>query len=54
MGLLHAGMNVVARIAQLGDLLGQQFDALGRVAEDDALVDLQLFGNSYWIIRFKY
>ena len=38
--LRHAGVNVVAGVAELSDLLGQQLDALGRVAEDDALVDL--------------
>ena len=40
--LLHAGVNVVARVAQFGDFLGQKLDALGRVTEYDALVDLQL------------
>ena len=40
--LLHAGVDVVARVAQLGDLLGQQLHALHRVAEDDRLVDAQL------------
>ena len=33
----HFGMYVVAGVAQLGDLLGQQLHPLGRVAEDDAL-----------------
>ena len=41
-GLGHAGVNVVARVAELRDLLGQQLDTLGRIAEDDALVNLQL------------
>ena len=42
-GLLgHLGMAVEARVAQLRDLLGQKFDAVGRVAEDDGLVDLEL------------
>ena len=40
--LLHARVDVIARVAELGDLLGQQLDALRAVAEDDALVDLQL------------
>lgn len=39
-GLSHLGMDVVAGVTQIGDLLGQQFYSLGRVAEDDALVDL--------------
>uniref|UniRef100_A0A182JGA4 Uncharacterized protein n=1 Tax=Anopheles atroparvus TaxID=41427 RepID=A0A182JGA4_ANOAO len=41
-GLLHAGVNVVAAVAQLGDLFRQQLDTLRRVAEDDRLIDLQL------------
>lgn len=41
-GLLHLGVDVEARVAQLGDLLGQQLDAVHRVAEDDGLVDLEL------------
>ena len=40
--LLHARVDVVARVAQLGDLLRQQLDTLCAVAEDDALVYLQL------------
>lgn len=38
----HLGMAVEARVAQLGDLLGQEFHAVGRVAKNDGLVDLQL------------
>lgn len=40
--LRHARVDVVAAVAQLRDLLGQQFHALGRVAEYNGLVDLQL------------
>lgn len=40
--LIHLGMNVEAGVAELGDLLGKQFHSLGRVTEDDRLVDLQL------------
>ena len=39
--LLHLGVDVVARIAELSDLLRQQFDAVDRVAENDTLVDFQ-------------
>ncbi len=35
-------MNVEARVAELGDLLGQELDAVHAVAEDDALVDIEL------------
>lgn len=36
----HLRVDVVARVAQLSDLLGQQLHPLCGVAEDDALVDL--------------
>lgn len=39
-GLSHLSMDVVAGVTQVSDFLGQQFHSLGRVAEDDALVDL--------------
>ena len=42
MRLGHLGVDVVAAVAELGDLLGEQLDPLSGVAEDDALVDLQL------------
>ena len=35
-------MTVKAGIAKLGDLLGQKLDTVGRVAENDGLVDLEL------------
>ena len=38
----HLGVDVVAAVAELGDLLGEELDPLSGVAEDDALVDLQL------------
>lgn len=41
--LHHLCMDVEAGVAQLGDFLGQQFHSLGRVAEDDGLIDLQLW-----------
>ena len=33
----HLGVNVVAGVTELSDLLGQQFDSLGGVAEYNAL-----------------
>jgi hypothetical protein len=45
MGLQHLGMDVEARVAELGDLLRQELYAVHRVAEDDGLVDLQLQKN---------
>lgn len=43
--LHHLCMNVEARIAQLGDFLGQKLNPLGRVTEDDRLIDLKLNRN---------
>lgn len=40
--LKHASVTVEARVAEFGDLLGEKLNAVGRVAEDDRLVDLQL------------
>ena len=40
--LVHARVNVEARVAQLGDLLSKQLDSLCRVTEDYRLIDLQL------------
>mmetsp|Transcript_39479 Transcript_39479/g.88736 ORF Transcript_39479/g.88736 Transcript_39479/m.88736 type:complete len:202 (+) Transcript_39479:302-907(+) len=40
--LVHARVDEEARVAELGDLLGQELDAGHRIAEDDGLVDLQL------------
>ena len=37
MSLGHLGVNVVAGVTELSDLLGQQFDSLGGVAEYNAL-----------------
>lgn len=35
-------MNIETRVAQLGDLLGQELNTLGRVAEDYRLINLEL------------
>ena len=42
MWLTHLGVDEEAGVAQLGDLLGKKFNSLHGVAEDDALVDLEL------------
>ena len=42
MRLGHLGVDVVAAVAELCNLLGEELDPLSGVAEDDALVDLQL------------
>ena len=41
-GLLHLGVNVEARVAELGDLLGEELYSLGGFTEDDGLVNVQL------------
>ena len=40
--LVHFSVNVVTRVAQLCDFLGQKFYTLRRVAEDNRLVDLKV------------
>ncbi len=47
--LLHLGVDVEARVAELRDLLGQELHAVHRVAEDDGLVDLQLMVG-WWLL----
>lgn len=49
--LRHFGMDVVATVTQLRDLLCQQFHSLSRVAEYDRLVDLQLKYKNYTCLR---
>ena len=39
--LKHACMRIEARVSKLSDLLGEEFDTGGGVAEDDGLVDLE-------------
>ena len=41
----HARVDEETRVAQLSDLLGQELHSLHRVAEYDALVDLELRGG---------
>ncbi len=38
----HAGVDVEGRVTQFGYLLGQQLNTIGRVAEDDGLIDVEL------------
>lgn len=40
--LVHPRVNKEAGEAELGNFASQQFDSLGRVAEDDSLGDVQL------------
>mmetsp|Transcript_2510 Transcript_2510/g.4648 ORF Transcript_2510/g.4648 Transcript_2510/m.4648 type:complete len:205 (-) Transcript_2510:386-1000(-) len=40
--LLHFGMYVEAGVSKLRDFLGEELNAIDRVAEDDGLVNLQL------------
>lgn len=40
MRLKHLCVGVEAGISELSNFLGQKFDTVGRVAEDDRLIDL--------------
>lgn len=40
--LQHLGVGEEARVSEFGDLLGEEFYSVGRVAEDHGLVDLKL------------
>lgn len=41
-GLKHLGVNVIARVAELSDLLRQKLHARCGIAKNDRLVDLEL------------
>jgi hypothetical protein len=43
MRLKHFGMRVEAGVTKLGDFFCKQFDTIGRVAEDDRLINLELY-----------
>lgn len=44
--LKHARMRIEARISKFGNLLCKKLDAVGGIAKDDGLVDLQLVEES--------
>lgn len=39
--LQHASVGIEARIVQFGDLFSEKLDAIGRIAKDDRLIDLE-------------
>lgn len=39
--LRHLGMDIEARVAELGDFLGEEDDTVDGVAEDHGLIDLE-------------
>jgi hypothetical protein len=43
--LKHLGVRVEAGVTQFRDLLGEQFHTIGRITEDDRLIDLQLLAE---------
>lgn len=43
--LEHFSMNIEARIAKFGDLLGEKLNSIHRIAENNWLVNLELFGK---------
>ena len=46
-------MDVEARVAQLGDLLGKELDSLRGVAEDDGLVNLELWRRAESVLQLR-
>lgn len=40
MGLKHLGVRVETRVSTICNLLGEQFDSTGGIAENDGLIDL--------------
>lgn len=50
--LLHAWVDEEAWVAQLWDLLGQQLNSLGWVAEDDRLINVELGEESVQAVQF--
>jgi hypothetical protein len=51
--LEHLCVRIEARIAELGDLLGEKLDPVGRVAKDDGLVDLKLLDRTHKQVSTK-
>ena len=45
--LAHSRVNEVARVAEIRDLASEKLNPLGRITENDRLVDLQLRGGRY-------
>ena len=52
--LLHPGVNVEARVAQLGDFLGQEFHSFGVLAEDDRLVNIEFGEEGVEAVQFLF
>lgn len=51
--LEHFGMRIEAGITKLGDLFCKQFDSIGRVAENDGLINLKLYALDQVIVRWR-
>lgn len=45
-------MTVETRVSKFGDFLSEKFDTIGRVAEDDRLVDLEFGEQSVEAVDF--
>ena len=54
MVLVHTGVDKVAGKTFLGDALRQEFDTLDGVAENNALVDVELFKESHEALNFLF
>ena len=54
MCLWHLGVDEEARVTELCDLFGQQLHSLHRIAEDDALVNLEFGEQSVEAVHLIY
>lgn len=45
MSLKHLGVRVETRVAEFGNLFSEKLYTVGRVAKNDGLVDLELWGQ---------
>jgi hypothetical protein len=52
--LQHARVRIEARVSKLSNLLGKKLNAIGRVTEDDGLVNLQLVEQSVQAVNFLF
>ena len=50
--LQHLGVGIEARVSEFSDLLGQKLNSIGRIAEDDGLIDLEFREKGVQAVNF--